>query len=177
MIKTHPCLDCGGPCGYRASRCRSCASRLSHPKKHQPQNCIDCGKLVDWRSKRCRPCYNKWLAKKQRQVGIHSSNWKGGRRKIRGYIYIHAPEHPRHNSSNLIAEHILIWEEANGRPLPKGWVVHHINGIKDDNRSENLFAMPKKNHTSGMLLKEIQKRLRAIETELKAINSQTTLSL
>jgi hypothetical protein len=34
-------------------------------------------------------------------------------------------------------EHRYVWEQANGK-IPKGMQIHHINGIKDDNRLENL---------------------------------------
>ena len=34
-------------------------------------------------------------------------------------------------------EHRGLWVEANG-PIPKGMQIHHINGIKSDNRLENL---------------------------------------
>ena len=37
-----------------------------------------------------------------------------------------------------IQEHKLVMEEKIGRPLRKGESVHHINGIRDDNRPENL---------------------------------------
>lgn len=33
--------------------------------------------------------------------------------------------------------HRIIWEMFNG-PIPEGMLVDHINGIKDDNRIENL---------------------------------------
>lgn len=39
-------------------------------------------------------------------------------------------------------EHIVIWEKVNGEPVPKGWVIHHLNEQPDDNDPANLLAMP-----------------------------------
>ena len=43
--------------------------------------------------------------------------------------------------------HVVLMEEVLGRPLRPDEVVHHINGIKDDNRLENLQLMDKREHT------------------------------
>lgn len=50
------------------------------------------------------------------------------------------PEHPRADKSGMVLEHIPVLEEKIGRPLDwrRGEQVHHINGVKDDNRPENL---------------------------------------
>ncbi len=49
-----------------------------------------------------------------------------------------APDHPRANKKGYVLEHILIMEEKLGRHLVEGETVHHRNGIRGDNRLENL---------------------------------------
>lgn len=54
-----------------------------------------------------------------------------------GYVVLYLPEY--HNSKNgFILEHRFVMEKHLDRKLLRNENVHHINGIKDDNRIENL---------------------------------------
>jgi hypothetical protein len=53
-------------------------------------------------------------------------------------VLIRAPDHPRANRSVYVFEHILVMEAALGRHLHPHETVHHINGVRHDNRPENL---------------------------------------
>ncbi len=78
-----------------------------------------------------------------------SHHWKGGRTmKWSGYVLIYQPNHPLTGSTGYILEHRLIVEKHLNRYLAREEIVHHINGIKNDNRIENLYLFSSKNsHT------------------------------
>ena len=97
----------------------------------------------------------------------HGRNWQGGRSKntTNGYITIWIPEHHRASKQGYAYEHILVWEQTHGRKVPKGWVVHHLNGVKTDNRPENLHAMPNGEHIG--LARPYKARIRQLEAEIK----------
>lgn len=90
-------------------------------------------------------------------VGDKSPGWKGGVINKRGYIYLYAPQHP-HNDGGYVKRGRLEMEKKLGRYLETTDVVHHINGIKDDDRIENLFLTNKSEHNHIHKSKEIKVR-------------------
>lgn len=116
------------------------------------------------------PIAGRLLAIKQGRVkyptGSEHWAWKGGRMVEKdGYIRIYKPDHPRGKRKGYVAEHILVWEQVHNCFLPKGWVIHHLNGIKTDNRPENLIAMKRSEHTNQV--KPYKKRIRELEAKVK----------
>ena len=87
--------------------------------------------------------------------GKRSTAWKGGIIKDKfGYIQIWMPEHPNSKigrGKSYIHEHRLVMSKHLNRPLTKDEFVHHRNGVKDDNRIENLEIMTKKVHRGEVI--------------------------
>lgn len=122
--------------------------KLDRHKKYDslcPRCGVSCGKRrMSFLARLCQSC-----AASEVQTGNAGSlnrNWRGGRTKTSsGYVALYSPNHPRAHKSYVL-EHILVAELSLGRRLAVDEVVHHQNGIKDDNRAENLKVMTRDEH-------------------------------
>lgn len=82
--------------------------------------------------------------------GEKSPNWRGGRYShIDGYVVIRSPDGLR-----LSLEHIVVMEKHLGRQLREEETVHHKNGIRSDNRLDNLELWAS-NHPSGQRVEDL----------------------
>jgi len=105
------------------------------------------------------------LGKSGRFSGSKNPRWNGGRHVANGYVFIRMPSHPKASKRGYVREHVLVWEEFNKCSLPKGWHVHHKNGIKTDNRPENLEAMTHQAHRD--VIPSLLRRIAELEQKLK----------
>lgn len=127
-------------------KCLNCGKTfyVSRSKSHVNFCCYRCcwdGRKLAYSGER-NPFYGKKHSIKSmsKKSGEKHPNWKGGKWKCgEGYVYVLSKNHPRKNARKYVYEHILVMEKSLGRYLNKKEVVHHVNGVKDDNRIENLM--------------------------------------
>lgn len=143
--------------------------------KHKPfewVQCPDC-KLERWvaietfntshYTGRCRSCSSKNTVRFFH--GEAHPRWKGGKHTDnKGYVVVTVSKNDPYYSMTGHArgyarEHRLIMARHLGRALKPTEHVHHLNGIKDDNRIENLFISKNGEH-----IKEHHKVIQELRT-------------
>lgn len=85
--------------------------------------------------------------KKGENTRENHHNWSGGIYTTKqGYVMKLCPDHPSCSKTGYVQAHRYIMEKHIKRLLNTNEAVHHINGIKNDNRIENLKLMIKADH-------------------------------
>ncbi len=135
--------------------------------------CADCGKerwvaiiKGELASLRCGGCARS---------GSRGVYWKGGRlNTVGGYIAVWVPDNDpfvsMRFSQKYVFEHRLIMARHLGRCLNKEEWVHHINGIRTDNRLENLMIVSKREHEESTLLRAAYGRIQELEQQLRGVS-------
>jgi endogenous inhibitor of DNA gyrase (YacG/DUF329 family) len=149
---TSPCETCGKSV-YKSkgqTKKRYCSQECHYEglKVGHEEPCQACGKpmwVVPSTPQRfCgRDCYENARIKSSGIGRMHN-----GREVIRdsgGYLRLWEPDHPKANQGR-VTEHRWLVEQALGRYLRTEEHVHHVNGVKDDNRLENLQVLGAQEH-------------------------------
>lgn len=114
-------------------------------KPNVPRICKACGQPFFAFKYQVKKGFGNYCSRKcgrTSQVRENHYNWKGGKYiSTDGYVYLtrlHGVQ---------VAEHRAVMESIIGRPLRSDEVVHHINGIRTDNRPENLQLLTPSQHS------------------------------
>lgn len=138
------CLDCHRIIKGSRKKCEICAYE---------NKCPFCGDKIARKSKSCFPCFSIHFK------GENSYKFKGNPKKsCGGYMRQYSPNHPRTDRFGYVAQHVVIMEDFLKRPLR--WddeikeTVHHKNGLRNDNRIENLELWSSQ-HPPGQRIKDL----------------------
>ena len=172
--------------------CRECGNEfLTYPSKVKAERGKYCSKVCYWESLKTHPSH--MLGKKHspeaiekmrraqmgKSKGKRNPLYKGRYRDKKGYCYVHLEEltaKERMVARQMISkgkQHILIHRLKMAmklkRPLLRDEVVHHLNGIKDDNRIGNLELHNPAEHSKTY--HQIYKEMRSLRAENDRLKS------
>ncbi len=165
------CIDSVKTCGkqYCKTELRRITSRKQLLKYGSPSSRKEVAEKISRKTKKAfkegRMGHMKkvWKDGKKRWQGKGNPRYKeiGSKGNDHGYITIKT-------KNGWINEERFIVEKFIGRKLKKDETIHHINGIKNDNRIVNLYLMKRKEHKAWHVLDNMNKDLVDNRPKLKS---------
>jgi hypothetical protein len=133
--------------------CRGCHANLTYNRLTKEEWYKAHKNIPQWQPGSTNPNYRRYPGKQTREKmseahsGKNHWHWKGGiTTNDAGYLMQKCEDHPRVGKNGYVRQHVLVMEKHLGRYLKDGEVVHHKNGVRTDNRIENLQLMTKQQH-------------------------------
>lgn len=109
-----------------------------------PNSCQSCNNIFEPRRPSSKYCSKRCLWDANAKRKPHNTGKGGGWVDKRGYRWVYVIENGK---SVAKREHRLVMEMSIGRKLLAEELVHHKNGVKSDNRIENLEIENWADHT------------------------------
>ncbi len=125
-----------------------------HPFSRSGQKC-----RRDTRDKISAAHSGKILSREHREAISHglvgkmsrenNPGWRGGEhRRSDGYVCIRMPGHHRAYSNGYVKRCVIVIEAKIGKRIAEHEVVHHKDGVRDNDSPENLEVMTMREHNS-----------------------------
>lgn len=121
----------------------------------------------------CHKCQIDSQRRENNLSGAKHPAWKGGRFTcVYTRVWLNPDNfyYPMATTKGYVREHRLVMAKHLGRCLQPWEIIHHINGIKDDNRLENLQLVTDDRHKQA---EQMLKYIKKLELRIKYLESAT----
>ena len=136
------CLQCNELFEATHSSQKYCSKTCAHMARRVPRKnktCGTCGISIEKKHPRQKYCSVKCAQTGRIRVGSSSKPIGTRSSAANGYIQVKVgKEHPSASKQGWMLEHRYVMEQKLGRHLSRKERVHHKNGVRNDNRAENL---------------------------------------